>query len=124
MTARTTERTPEAFFDGCPAGLLLYRAVAREVAAIGEADVHVTKSQIAFRRRHGFAYVWRPAQYVKSDVPAVLSVALPHEVVSSRCKSVLQVSRDRWMHHIELHEAAEIDAEVRGWLVEAYDHAG
>jgi hypothetical protein len=39
------------------------------VRDIGDASVHVTKSQIAFRRRKAFAYVWRPGQYVNGTVP-------------------------------------------------------
>ena len=66
----------------------LFRAVAEAIASIGEADVRVTKSQIAFRRRKGFAYVWRPDRYLTSDVPAVLSIALPDEVKSPRFKQV------------------------------------
>lgn len=114
----------ESFFEGCPEGLQLYRAVAGVVAQIGgEADVRVTKSQIAFRRRKGFAYVWRPGQYVTSDVPAVLSIALPQSVVSDRIKSVAHPSKNVWMHHIELRDRSQIDDEVRGWLAEAYEHA-
>ena len=56
----------ESFFEGCPEGLQLFRAVEAVVAQIGEAGVRVTKSQIAFWRRKGFAYVWRPRQYVAS----------------------------------------------------------
>jgi Domain of unknown function (DUF5655) len=117
------ERSPDDFFDGFPDGLTIYRAVERAIADIGEADVTVTKSQIGFRRRRGFAYVWRPAQYVKRDAPAVLSIALPREVVSARFKSVVQPSTGVWMHHIELYETAQIDDEVRRWLSEAYDNA-
>ena len=83
---------------------MLYCAVADAVAAIGEAAVRVTKSQIAFRRRKGFAYVWRPGQYLKSDVPAVLSIALPREVASDRFKEVAHPSAKVWMHHLELSE--------------------
>lgn len=93
------------------------------MATVGEATVRVTKSQIAFRRRKGFAYVWRPGQYLKSAVPAVLSIALPHEVVSDRFKSVVHPSAKVWMHHIELQRTAQIDNEVRGWLAEAYANA-
>lgn len=78
------------------------------------------KSQVAFRRRRGFAYVWRPGQYVGSDVPAVLSIALPHEVSSGRFKSVVHPSPTVWMHHLELHDVTEVDDQVRGWLVEAH----
>lgn len=118
------ERTPEGFFDGSPDGLRLYEAVKQAVGDVGEASVRVTKSQIAFRRRKGFLYLWRPGQYVTSDVPAVLSVVLPHEVTSPRIKQVAHPSSTVWMHHIELHQIEEIDDEVRGWLAEAFHNAG
>jgi hypothetical protein len=117
------ERTPEDYFDGFPEGLALYKAVEDAIATIGQATVRVTKSQIAFRRRKGFAYVWRPGQHVKSEVPAVLSIALPREVASKRFKSVVHPSIKVWMHHIELNMPAQIDDEVREWLTEAYDNA-
>ncbi len=102
---------------------MLYREVRDAVASVGEADVQVTKSQIAFRRRRGFAYVWRPDQYVNSEVSAVLSIALSQEVRSRRFKSVAHPSANVWMHHIELHTASQIDGEVRRWLAEAYEDA-
>lgn len=113
----------EAFFEGSSAGLQLYRAVESLVARIGEADVRVTKSQVAFRRRKGFAYVWRPGQYVTSDVPAVLSFALPQAVISDRIKSTAHPAKGVWMHHVELWDRSQLDDEVRGWLEEAYEHA-
>lgn len=123
MASRDDERTPEGFFGGFPAGLELYKAVADAVATIGDAAIRVTKSQIAFRRRKGFAYVWRPGQYLKSEVPAVLSIALPQEVRSERFKSVVHPAPNVWLHHIELHNRAQLDKEVREWLSEAYDAA-
>ena len=118
-----SERTAGDFFEGFPVGLAIYLAIERAVAAIGEATVRVTTSQIAFRRRRGFAYVWRPGQYVRSDVPAVLSIALPHEVVSARFKSVVHPSPRVWMHHLELAGPGQVDDDVRGWLAEAYENA-
>lgn len=100
------------------------RAVQEAVSAIGPASTAVTTSQVAFRRRRGFAYVWRPGQYVDSDVPAVLSIALPHEVASDRFKEVVHPSTNVWMHHLELHETSELDDQVLGWLTEAYASAG
>jgi hypothetical protein len=117
-------RTPEAFFAGHEDGLAVYRAVAEAVAALGECDVRVSRSQIAFRRRRGFAYVWRPGQYVASDVPAVLSVALDHPVESDRFKQVAHPAAAVWMHHLEVRRPAEVDAEVSGWLREAWGSAG
>ena len=116
--------TPEEFFAGSPTGLAVYRAVADVVSALGPAEVRVTKSQVAFRRRKGFAYVWRPDQYLRSDVPAVLSIPLPAEIHSARFKEVAHPAPTVWMHHLELHGPAEVDDEVRGWLAAAYEQAG
>jgi hypothetical protein len=116
--------TPEGHFAGHPDGLALYRAVEDAVAAIGEAEIRVTRSQIAFRRRKGFAYVWRPGRYVKNEAPAVLSIALPREVASDRFKEVVHPSAKVWMHHLELSDPAQLGDEVRAWLTEAYENAG
>lgn len=87
----------------------LYRTVEQAVGAIGEVSITVTKSQIAFGRRKRFAYLWRPGQYLRSDVPAVLSIALPYEVASPRFKQVAHPSPTVWMHHLELNLVDEID---------------
>jgi hypothetical protein len=117
-------QTPEGFFAGHDDGLAVYRAVAEAVAALGPCETRVSKSQIAFRRRRGFAYVWRPGQYVASDVPAVLSVALDRRVESSRFKQVAHPAARVWMHHLELRDPLEVDNEVRGWLEESWRIAG
>lgn len=116
--------TPADLFAGFPDSRAVYDAVARAVADLGEATVRVTKSQVAFRRRRGFAYVWRPGQYVRSEVPAVLSIATPYAIDSDRFKSVVPVSARLWMHHLEVTRPEEIDAEVLDWLAAAYDGAG
>ena len=120
---RDVAATPEDLFHEFPRGLAIYRAVQEAVDTIGEATVRVTKSQVAFRRRRGFAYVWRPGQYVNSDVPAVLSIALPRELVSNRFKEVVHPSANVWMHHIELHEPTEVDDQIVEWLTEAHASA-
>src|SRR4249919_1838002 len=93
------ESTAEGFFAGHPDGLLLFHEVEEAIAELGPTSMRVTKSQIAFRRQKGFAYVWRPAQYLRSQVPAVLSIALGREVGSHRFKSVVNPSPGVWMHH-------------------------
>jgi len=106
------------------AGRAVLRAVTDVVEALGEHEVRVSRSQVAFRRRRGFAYVWRPGRYVRSDVPAVLSLALDHELRDDRFKEVVHLSVRGWMHHLELASPAEVDHQVRGWLRLAYDAAG
>lgn len=119
------EPGPDGFFAGHPDGLAIFGAVADAVAGLDDGLVpEVQKSQIAFRRRRGFAYVWRPGQYVASQVPAVLSLALSHPLSSPRIKAIAHPSPRVWMHHVELTGADQVDDEVRGWLREAYDGAG
>ena len=113
----------EEFFAGCPEGMAILQEVDRAVRALGPVDVRVSRSQVAFRRRRGFAYVWRPGRYVRSDVPAVLSVVLPAHDPSDRWKEVAHPSPGVWMHHLELTSPDEVDDEVVGWLREAYGRA-
>lgn len=114
----------EEFFAGSPRGRALYTAIADAVAATGPAQVRVTQSQIAFRRRRGFAYVWRPGQYVSSDVPVVLSIALDHSIDSDRFKEVAHPAARTWMHHLEVTDVDQLDDEVRRWLEDAYRYGG
>jgi hypothetical protein len=115
--------SPADFFAGSPTGLAIHDRVAGLVAAMGDVESRVSRSQVAFRHGRGFAYVWRPAQYVRSEVPAVLSIALPREVESPRFKEVVHPSPRVWMHHLEVNEVSEVDDEVRDWLREAWEHA-
>ena len=117
-------RSPEDLFEGFPATLAVLGELERAVSDLGEISVRVTKSQVAFRRRKGFAYLWRPGQYLASDVPAVVSIALDHEVESERFKEVAHPAPTVWMHHLEVRDPGEVDDEVRGWLAEAYSGAG
>jgi len=117
--------TPEQFLQGDPAAQRLFDAVAGLIRGIGPAEVSVSKSQIAFRRRRAFALVWRPAQYLHGDVaPLVLSIALKSEQASPRWKEVVAPAPGHVMHHLELWQVADIDAEVAAWLQQAWDQSG
>ena len=119
----SSDRDVEHFFEGSPRGLELYAAIAERIGEIGPVQVRVTTSQIAFRRQRGFAYVWRPAQYVRSDVPVVLSIALGRRLDSDRFKEVVHPAATTWMHHLEVTDVGQVDDEVTRWLAEAYERA-
>jgi hypothetical protein len=135
-TARTAEapRTAEAartadqvarFFDGSPRGLVVCEAVGGELALLGPFEVRVGRSQVAFRRRRGFAWLWRPSRWLRNpSAEVVLSFALREPVESGRLKQVVNPSPRTWMHHLEVHDVADLDDEVRGWLRRAFDEAG
>lgn len=120
----SSESTPEQVFSGSPRGLELFRAVEKMLAVPTPPTSRATKSQVAFRGKRGYAYLWWPGRYLASDVPAVLSIALPRRVDSARFKEVVNPSPGLWMHHLELHSGEQLDAEVADWLREARAAAG
>jgi len=112
--------TLDEFFDGNIESRQLFEAVRGVVDAIGTTDVSVTKSQIAFRSRRAFAWVWIPGKYLRGNhAPLVLTVALPARDISPRWKEVVEPSPGHFTHHLELYSTDEIDEQVRAWLREA-----
>jgi hypothetical protein len=53
----------DEFFTEYEASRSVFDALHAGVLAIGPADVRVTKSQVAFRRVHAFAWAWVPDRY-------------------------------------------------------------
>ena len=116
--------TPDAFFAGHERSQGLFEAVRQAVAAVGPAEMRVSKSQISFRRRMAFAWVWMPAQYLGRDAaPLVLTIGLRRRDPSPRWKEVVEPAPGRFTHHLELYGAGDVDLEVRAWLQEAWVEA-
>ena len=116
--------TPEDFFAGHLSGLEKFEAVRSMIDGLGPCEVTTSKSQVAFRRRRGFAYLWMPGQYLaKPDAEVVLSIALGRRDPSPRFKEVVQVAPSHWMHHLEIHDLGDLDDEVERWLREAAERA-
>jgi hypothetical protein len=119
-----TVRTPEEFFVGHPLGLAAFERVLHSLKDFGPVEVRVTNSQVAFRRRRGFAYLWLPGQYLSHPAAdVVLSIALGRHDPSPRFKEVAHPTSGHWIHHLELRELSDVDDEVRGWLREAAGRA-
>jgi hypothetical protein len=120
--ARTGD--PDRRFEGHPVALAVVRRVRELTADLDGVTVAASRSGVTFRRRRGFAYVWRPGQWLTNpDAEAVLSIVLPREDRSPGWKEVAHPSAATWMHHLELAGASEIDDEVAGWLREAWKAA-
>jgi Domain of unknown function (DUF5655) len=116
---------PEELFAGHPLALTVFVRVHSVLARLGPVDVRTTRSQVAFRRGRGFAYLWLPGQYLaKPAAEVVLSIALGRHEPSPRFKEVVRPSPKHWMHHLEINDAADIDDEVVGWLREAFERSG
>lgn len=115
-----------AFFQGRADARRLFAAVRAAIDDAGPSTLRVTKSQIAFGRRRGFAWVWTPDRWLRgSDLaPLVLSFALPRRARSRRIKEIVEPRPGRFMHHLELFEVDELDDQVRRWLRRAWLDAG
>lgn len=114
----------ELYLAGHPLAEAVYGRVREILGALGPYDLRVSKSQIAFRRRRGFAYLWSPGKYLpRASADVVLSIALGRRDESSRFKQVVHVSVAHWMHHLEIYDEADVDDEVSAWLREAAERA-
>ena len=117
--------TPQEFFADDELALAVFERVQAIAGAVADVQVRVGKSQVALRRRTGFAYLWRPGQYLahpQADV--VLSIALGRHDRSPRFKQVVRPSARHWMHHLEVRSLDEIDDDVAAWIREAAARAG
>ena len=91
----------DEFFSGHEESRSLFQAVREAIAAAGPADIRVTKSQVAFKRRRGFAFVWIPEMYLPGrDVPLVLTIGLRRRDASPRWKQVVEPAPGRFTHHV------------------------
>lgn len=123
ISGHSLSATATRCFRSSMQGRAIHRAVSALVAAFGPVEERESKREISFRRRRGFAFLWRPGHYLGSEMPAVLTIALPRRVSSPRFRLVAHPLASVWMHHLEIPEARTIDSEVASWLREAYDAA-
>jgi hypothetical protein len=113
------------FFRGDEEARAIFVAIRGAVALLGEATLRVSKSQIAFRRRIAFGWVWLPGKYLKGKrPPLVLTIGLHRHDFCARWKQVVEPYPGRFVHHMELNAPEQVDQEVRALLAEARSAAG
>ncbi len=116
---------PEELFTTATS-LAVFEAVRELVDRTGlPYEVRTSRSQVAFRRRRGFASLWLPGRYLsRPGAEVVLSIALDRPLGSERFKEVAHPAASVWMHHLEVHAPEDLDDEVQGWLRDAALAAG
>lgn len=130
-TAETVERPTmtasaplDTYFAGYDEARLIFDTLRTTIEAIGPAELRVTKSQVAFRRRTAFAWARIPGKYLHGQTaPLVLTLALRRHDTSPRWKEIVEPAPGRFTHHLELFTAADIDDLVLTWLHEAWELA-
>lgn len=66
---------PEEFFADRPDAFAMFERVHEVCEELGPVEVRVTRSQVAFRRAHGFAFLVREPADVDDEVVAWLAEA-------------------------------------------------
>ena len=116
--------TLDDFFAGQEEPRLIFETLRRALDTVGQAELRVTKSQVAFRRRRAFAWAWMPGTYLRGrHAPLVLTISLRRRHPSTRWKEIVEPTPGRFTHHLELRSTTDIDDEVRLWLQEAWADA-
>ena len=115
----------ERFFAGQPESRRLFEALLRQIDLTGPSEFRVTKSQIAFRRKRPFAWLWMPGRYLRrKTAPLVLTLGFPERDPSPRWKQIVEPARGRFTHHLEIFSTDDLDEQVAGWLRRAWELAG
>jgi hypothetical protein len=117
--------TLEEIFRQRPQARAIHEAVCAAVAKIGPSKTRTSKSQVGFYRGRSFAATWIPEKYLKNDrlAPLVLSIYLPRCDRSNRWKEVVEPSRGRFTHHVELRHVSDVDDFIERRLAEAWAEA-
>ena len=114
------------FFGDKTLELSLFETLRGRMAdAIPGMTVRVQKSQISFYGRRLFGAASLPVRRRK-DWPErclVATVGLSHPLDSPRVAVRVEPYPNRWTHHILIERPEQIDEELLGWLVEAYEFA-
>lgn len=108
----------EAIYAGAKAHLRpLHEAVIAMVDAFGPYEQAPKKANVSLRRKKQFALVG-PA------TKDLLEVGLNHKALPAHPRLKALPAGGMCQYSVRLGSAAEIDAELRGWLRAAYDAAG
>ena len=111
------------FFNDHMAALPLYdRLEGLILEQISGVKIKVSKTQISFSNKRGFAFVsFNPCRRAKErpDVWMTISFGLSYRKDSPRIDVATEPYPNRWTHHVMVGSEEEIDTELMGWIREA-----
>ena len=89
---------------------------------IPDAKIKVSKTQISFLNKRGFAFVsFNPCRRAKErpDVWMTVTFGLNYRKNSPRIDVATEPYPNRWTHHVMVGSEEDINAELMGWIREA-----
>ena len=111
------------FFNDHMDALPMYeRLESLVLAQIPDVKIKVSKTQISFFNKRGFAFVsFNPCRKAK-ERPAVwmtVTFGLDDQKLSPRIDVATEPYPNRWTHHVMVGSTEGIDEELMGWIREA-----
>lgn len=112
------------FFSGRTQALSLYEHV-REciMASFPETEIKVSKTQISFKSRYGYAFVSLRRMKGCGENFIILTLGLPYRLDSPRAAAVSEPYPNRWTTHFIISSPDDIDAQMCSWISQAHDYA-
>ena len=110
------------FYDHMDAFPLYERLEGLILEQIPDVKIKVSKTQISFSNKRGFAFVsFNPCRRAKErpNVWMTVTFGLSYRKDSPRIDVATEPYPNRWTHHIMVGNVAEIDAQLIGWIREA-----
>ncbi len=111
---KLTAEVAQLFEGRAPVVESIYRRLLEVLAGLGPYEVEPKKKSIHLVNGSAFGGVHPRASSL------LLNLRMSRALVGPRIRKAEQVSKNRWHNEIVVSSAAEIDAEVQGWLAEAY----
>ena len=111
------------FFNDHMAALPLYERLEGQILEqIPDVKIKVSKTQISFSNKRGFAFVsFNPCRKVKErpEVWMTVTFGLSYRKESHRIDVATEPYPNRWTHHVMVESDDEINDELMGWIREA-----
>lgn len=99
-------------------GASIYEALTRLLGSVGEHAIEVKKTSLHITRGRAFLGVHPRASGL------LVNIVLDSKLSDARVVKSEQVSRNRWHNEVLLTSPADVDAQFRGWITDAYALAG
>ena len=112
-----------SFFNDHMDALPLYeRLEGLILEQIPDVKIKVSKTQISFSNKRGFAFVsFNPCRRAKErpNVWMTVTFGLSYRKDSPRIDAATEPYPNRWIHHVMVGSEEDINAELMGWIREA-----
>lgn len=114
----------DVVFAAMPEARPLFEMVDRRLQdEFSGVERRISHLQVGYKTRHGFVYVWPPANRAGKSFPVcvILSFNLDRRLESPKITEATQMKRGQWVHHLLIDRPENLDNQVMGWLREAYE---